>query len=74
MRELEPVYLKIGRWVRRRRKEHGFTQEELGALFGLCSSSITQIEAGQQRLPIHTLTAMAELFGYSLTLRRRTTR
>jgi transcriptional regulator with XRE-family HTH domain len=67
-REMEPVYAKLGRWVRRVRKSNALTQAQLAELMGLDRSSVASIETGRQRVLLHSLVEFAELMGYRLTL------
>jgi transcriptional regulator with XRE-family HTH domain len=45
----------IGDTLRRRRKQIGMTQTDLAEEIGLLRTSITNIEAGRQRAPLHVL-------------------
>ena len=45
----------IGHALRERRKETGMTQTDLARKVGLLRTSITNIEAGRQRAPLHVL-------------------
>ena len=44
---IEPIT--FGQWLRQRRKEYGYTQEELADLSGCSPASIRKIEAGERR-------------------------
>ena len=54
------LYQRLGAAVRRRRRECGLACSTLAAAAGLAPSSIGQIEAGEQRVSIHTLFMIAE--------------
>jgi len=45
----------VGDTIRKRRKLIGMTQTELAEKVGLLRTSITNIEAGRQRAPLHVL-------------------
>ena len=45
----------VGDTIRKRRKLIGMTQTELAERVGLLRTSITNIEAGRQRAPLHVL-------------------
>ena len=45
----------VGDTIRKRRKLAGMTQTELAEKVGLLRTSITNIEAGRQRAPLHVL-------------------
>lgn len=62
----EVLYRKIGQRIRNERKALGFNQIELADEVGLTRTSIVNIEAGRQRLPIHGLYAIAEALGVSV--------
>ena len=60
------LYEEIGRRIRVLRKERGLTQGELGAVVGLMRSSMSNVEAGRQRIPLHALIALAQCLGTDL--------
>ncbi len=62
-RTIEPIYATIGQNICKERKELGFTQAELASEVGLTRASIVNIEAGRQRMLIHTLCQIAEALG-----------
>ena len=49
------LYQHIGRQLRLRRRAVHLTQEQLAHRLGLTRTSITNIEAGLQKLPLHLL-------------------
>jgi transcriptional regulator with XRE-family HTH domain len=61
----EQLYRKIGESVRFARKRAGFTQDDLAKQAGLTRTSITNIEAGNQQLRVHTLFSLATALGIS---------
>lgn len=62
MRQVEPIYVSLGAEIRRRRLKLGWSQARLGKALAdrLTRASIAYIEAGQQRVLLHTLLALAE--------------
>jgi len=50
----------VGGRVREVRKERGHTQEDLAKLVSLSRTSVTNIELGNQRLPLHQLLQIAD--------------
>jgi len=61
--ERKPLYTDIGKRIRSEREALGFAQGELAGAVGLERTSITNIEAGRQRLTIQMLYAIAEALG-----------
>lgn len=57
---VEPVYRKVGRAVARARRQADMTQRELGKRIGMSREGIASIEAGRQRVFIHTLLDIVE--------------
>lgn len=57
----------IGRAIRRRRKDLGWTQENLGDLLGLSFQQIHKYEIGYSSLSADRLHALAKLMGVSVT-------
>jgi len=55
----EQLYEEFGRRVRAIRRRAGVTQGELAQQLGLSRTSVSNIEAGRQRLPLHHLYAFA---------------
>ncbi|HZD70561.1 MAG TPA: helix-turn-helix transcriptional regulator [Actinomycetes bacterium] len=56
---MEDFYPEFGRRVRLARRRGHLSQEELGRLTGMNRTSITNIEAGRQRVPLHILITFA---------------
>ena len=50
----------VGKQIRRRRRHQGKTQEGLAQLIALSRTSVTNIERGRQRLPLHQLLHVAD--------------
>lgn len=63
----EALYREIGWRIRKERDELGFSQADLAQEIGLTRTSIVNIEAGRQRLPIHMLYAVAHALGVPAT-------
>lgn len=61
------LYRLIGRNVRAARKEADLTQEELAAAVGVSRTSITNLERGEQRPPLHRLLRLARAVDHSLS-------
>src|SRR5262249_47969499 len=55
------LYRRIGALIRERRQALGMSQAQLGKAVGLLRTSITNIEAGRQRVPIHMLYQLSQL-------------
>ncbi|MDP9475224.1 MAG: helix-turn-helix domain-containing protein [Actinomycetota bacterium] len=59
----ELLYRAVGERVRRRREEVQMTQSRLGAEAGVLRTSVTNIEAGRQRPPLHLLFKICAALG-----------
>lgn len=57
------LYSEIGRRIKAEREALGFSQIDLAQEIGLTRTSITNIEAGRQRMLIQTLYAIATALG-----------
>lgn len=57
--QVEPIYGRLGKRLRRARRKVGVTQLELAEHMGLSRTSIANIEAGRQRVFLHQLVAGA---------------
>ncbi len=55
MTDIRPIYVRIGRRIRRRRNELGRTQEWLSDRVNLSRASIANIETGRQQIMLHQL-------------------
>jgi DNA-binding XRE family transcriptional regulator len=61
--EEELLYRRIGESVRRRRKEVGMTQSQVAAEVGVLRTSVTNIETGRQKAPLHLLFKICAALG-----------
>lgn len=61
------LYRLIGRNVRDARDAAGATQEDLAEAIGVTRTSITNLERGEQRPPLHRLLRLARSLEVSLT-------
>ena len=59
---LEPVYRLFGAKVQQMRELLGWTQDEMAKKVGLTRTSITNIEAGRQRILLHDVDKFAAAF------------
>jgi transcriptional regulator with XRE-family HTH domain len=59
------LYAHIGRAVRDARKIARFTQADLAEAVGMTRSSIANLEAGRQRIPVHLLVWIGEILRVS---------
>ena len=59
MARMEPVYKEFGRRLREARVRADLSQEALGRRVGLTRTSITNIEQGNQRVPLHMFLELA---------------
>lgn len=57
------IYKEFGRRLRHARKTAKLTQEMLAEQVGLNRTSITNIENGRQRIPLHLLFSLATIVG-----------
>lgn len=55
------LYKRIGTLIRERRQALGMSQIQLGKAIGMLRTSITNIEAGRQRVPIHVLYQLSQV-------------
>ncbi|WP_433081604.1 helix-turn-helix domain-containing protein [Dactylosporangium sp. CA-052675] len=60
---IDRFYADVGQRIRDARAESGATQSQVAARAGLTRSSIANIEAGRQRVPLHVLAMVAEVLG-----------
>ena len=63
MGSFDSVYAEIGSQIRQLRTKKRITQQRLAELASLTRTSITNIEKGRQKLPIHTLYVLANALG-----------
>ena len=64
-RPIEPCYLLFGARVSQLRDALGITQDELRVKVSLTRTSISNIEAGRQRVLLHDVDKFARAFGIS---------
>src|SRR5687767_2795287 len=57
--QTKELYVEVGRRTRMARLSRGVTQDALAERVGLTRTSITNVEAGKQKLPLHTLFEIA---------------
>jgi transcriptional regulator with XRE-family HTH domain len=60
---LQPCYLLFGARIQQLREALGITQDELRKKVGLTRTSISNIEAGRQRVLLHDVDIFAKAFG-----------
>lgn len=60
---LEPIYLAVGRRICAERRQRGLNQDALAEACGMTRASLANVEAGRQRVQLHTLERAAALFG-----------
>lgn len=60
---VDALYRDFGRRLRTAREAGGLSQSELAARVGLGRTSITNIETGRQRVPLHLLLELAAALG-----------
>jgi transcriptional regulator with XRE-family HTH domain len=61
--EIDRFYLELGRRVRDARSDAGVTQAHLAEAIQMTRSSVANLEAGRQRVPLHLLFAIADSLG-----------
>jgi transcriptional regulator with XRE-family HTH domain len=61
------LYKRLGAQLRERRQLQGMSQIQLAKAVGLLRTSITNIEAGRQRLPIHVLYQLCQVLKIEVT-------
>lgn len=69
-RAIEKLYIEIGRRIQRARLNANsarISQQQLGEAVGLTRTSITNVEKGRQKLPIHTLLEVAHALQIEVT-------
>jgi len=64
---IDLLYLRIGTRLRGSRKKQHITQEALATSLGYDRTSITNIEAGTQHAPLHTLLAIWKALGVDVS-------
>ncbi len=69
--EIDRLYLRIGTRLRENRRRQNITQEALAASLGYDRTSITNIEAGTQHAPLHTLLVLWQALGVDISAMQR---
>lgn len=64
---IKRFYEDVGERVRQARQGKGLTQAQVAAKLGLTRSSVANLEAGRQRVPVHVLAMLVEHFGAQWT-------
>lgn len=64
--QADELYAAVGFRITRVRKARGLRQDDLAQAVGLTRSSIANTETGRQRVPLHTLLAIAQALGVEL--------
>lgn len=59
MKEKQPDYEKIGRAIKKKREEKGFTQEKLAELTGMSVAHISNVENAHTKVSLSTLISIA---------------
>ncbi len=60
---MDHLYIELGRRLREARKNQDLTQAALAERVGVSRTSITNVEQGNQHVPIHVLYQMARALG-----------
>lgn len=63
---VEEIYFVLGERIRAFRLQCALTQDEFSNKVGLSRASIANIESGRQRIYLHDLDRMSEIFGIGL--------
>ncbi|MFN8552533.1 MAG: helix-turn-helix transcriptional regulator [Candidatus Obscuribacterales bacterium] len=61
------LYQKLGEELKKRRKGIPLSQEQLAKEVGIERTSVTNIEAGRQKAPLHVLYEVCKVLGVELT-------
>ncbi len=61
--EVDAFYIEVGRRIRGARGDRGLTQADLAERVGLTRTSVTNLEAGRQRMPLHIFATLADALG-----------
>jgi transcriptional regulator with XRE-family HTH domain len=65
-RQTDLLFKLVGRRVQKRRKGR-YSQEELADLIGVSRTSITNLERGRQRIPLHQVAGIAHALGCEIS-------
>lgn len=63
----DQLYAFIGRVVRSQRKQLEMTQDDLAERLGVSRTSVTNLEQGIQRIPLHRLYRLASILGMEMS-------
>jgi len=63
---IEPIYASLGATIRAYRRSRGLSQKAVAEILGVHRVSLTMIENGNQRLHIHQLLQLSEIFEVSV--------
>ena len=64
---IEPIYLELAARIRKRREKICMTQADLAAKLNLHRVTVTNVEAGRQRIMIHQLPTIAGALGTTVS-------
>jgi len=64
---IDRLCAEFGDRVRKAREEAGLSPKALASLVGLSRSSIANLEAGRQRVPVHVIWNLADALGVSVS-------
>lgn len=62
--DTDKIYFWLGKAVQKKRLERKINQADLAGKIGMTRTSLANIEAGNQRAPIHIWIRLAELLSY----------
>ena len=62
--DVDKIYFWLGKAVQKKRTERGINQDVLAKKINMTRTSLANIEAGNQRAPIHIWIRLAELLTY----------
>jgi transcriptional regulator with XRE-family HTH domain len=65
-RTIGDLYLRLGANITTARRDRNLTQTDLASAVGLTRASISNLEAGRQRTPLHITIAIAQALGLDL--------
>jgi transcriptional regulator with XRE-family HTH domain len=65
--DVRAFYEELGSRVREARKARSMTQGQLALRLGLTRTSVVNLEAGRQGIPVHTLVRAATALGVAIT-------
>lgn len=60
------IYVYIGEQIRKRREKLNLSQEDIAKKVGMARASMSNIEAAKQKLPLSTLSRIADVLGCSV--------